>query len=194
MIEFDINYLKLNNINAHQYIIVKLLHEGDLKKLRGYLLLGNSSYHLMDDLNHLYQTSYLAEPPCDPIAFSKLRLSDKFRKEISFADDPFDEFYETFPTKVLRPDGNNDYLRVEHKRSRKIYHNIVQGNRAKHEFIIQCLLAEINDRSIKGQMSFFKRMPAWLVSESWKAYQDMVQSDHTSTNDTKEAAYGTDIE
>jgi len=194
MIEIDLIYLQQHQINAHQFVILKLLSEANLKQLQTYLNFTDTFNQVEADLEVLYEKGFVANPPSDPLAFSIIKVTDKFRKSISFIGDPFEEFYETFPTKVLRPSGDYDYLRVDHKRSRKIYHNIVRGNKAKHEYLIKCLLAEIKDKTLKGQMSFFKRMSAWLTSESWKVYEDLVKDNYNSTQDDKTVAYGTGIE
>jgi hypothetical protein len=44
-------------------------------------------------------------------------------------------------------------------------------------------------------MSFMKRMPMWLTTESWKVYADIGPDGQISTPGSKfDAAYGTDIE
>lgn len=192
--EIDLNYLMKNQITAHEFIILKLLNDGELKRLRGYLQNSHSYERLEEDCTIMYNKGFLVEPPPDPLALSRLKVSKAFRSTLAFVDDPFDEFYDAFPVKVLRPDGNYDYLRVDHKRSKKIYHNIIRMNNAKHQFILDCLKAEVKDKESKGQMSFFKRMPTWLTSESWKAYADLARVEQDSTQDENNAGYGTEVE
>jgi hypothetical protein len=95
---------------------------------------------------------------------------------------------------VLRPDGNYDYLRVDHKRSKLLYRNIVGSDLTKHQMLIKCLKMEIEDRSRRGQLAFMKRMPMWLSSESWKVYADDGSGNQVSTPDDNLKGYGTDIE
>ena len=194
LFEIDINYLITHQITAHHYIILKLLNDGDLPRLRGYLQNTDSYETLLKDCTILYGKGFFVEPPPDTLALSKLKVSKAFKDTLAFIDDPFEEFYEAYPVKVLRPDGVYDYLRVDHKRSRKIYHNIIRMNNAKHQFILQCLKAEIKDKMARSQMSFFKRMPAWLTSESWTAYADLAHGEQDSTLDENNAGYGQNIE
>lgn len=192
--EIDMGYLKENNITAHQYVIAKLATDGELKILKSYVTMTSSFEELPRDLKNLYNQGFLVENPTDEATFSNIKVSDKFIKTHSFTDDPFEEFFNTFPIKVLRPDGNYDYLRVDRERSKKLYHNIIHMNLSKHNFIIRCLKEEIRDKTLKSQLSFMKRMPTWLTSESWKVYADRIEEDSVSTKEGKIVGYGQDIE
>jgi len=193
LLEIDINYLNKHQITAHHFIILKLVNDGDLRRLRGYLLNTDSYGSLPEVCRTLHKLGLIVDPPSDPLALSTIKVSSKFRSTLSFVDDPFEEFYKAYPTKVLRPNGDYDYLRIDQKRSKKIYHNIIRMNIEKHQFILNCLKHEIKDKTARGQMSFFKRMPAWLTSESWKAYADLADS-QVAIQDDNTASYGQDIE
>ena len=108
LLEIDINYLIEHQINAHQFIILKLLNDDDLKRLRGYLQNTDSYETLEKDCSVLHNKGFLVDPPPDPLALSRLKVSNKFRNTIAFVDDPFEEFYDAYPVKVLRPDGDYD--------------------------------------------------------------------------------------
>ena len=194
LLEIDINYLIEHQINAHQFTIAKLIYDNDVRRLKNYLINTGSFDSLPSELVALHKKGFIVDPPSDPLAFNKLKATPKLRKITSFVEDPFEEFYDTFPVKVLRPSGDYDYLRVDQKRSKKIYHNIIGNNTLKHQFIMRCLKVEIKDKASRGQMSFFKRMPTWLTSEAWKAYTDVVQGGHDSTQDDNNVGYGQDIE
>ena len=194
LLEIDTNYLIEQQINAHQFVIIKLIYDNDIRRLKNYLINTGTFDTVYKDLVAIHKKGFLADLPSNPPAFNKLKSTSKLRKITSFTEDPFEEFYDTFPTKVLRPSGDYDYLRIDQKRSKKIYHNIIGNNLPKHNFIIKCLKAEIKDKASRGQMSFFKRMPTWLTSESWKAYADVVQGADDSIQDDNTVAYGQDVE
>lgn len=192
ILEIDTHYIIKNQITAHQYIIAKLAYSKEIGHLKYYLDASHSFSDLTKDLKTLREADLL-EPASSEYATFDIRVTEKFIKDHSFTNDPFEELYNTYPVKTIRPNGNIDYLRVDHKRSKKIYHNILRMNRLKHEYILTCLKLEIEDRELKGDMSFMKRLPSWLTSESWKEYADMASS-HIATPGDKIKGYGTDIE
>lgn len=195
IIEVNLRYLTECRISVHQYVILKLAYEGDLKLLENYLVASSTIKSLPDDLNYLYDIQFLENPPNVNAILTTINVSDKFTTIFQNSKaDLFKEFYEAYPTRVLRPDGNYDYLRVDHKRSKLLYRNIVGSDLNKHKMLLKCLKLEVEDRSRRGQLSFMKRMPAWLTSESWKVYADAGIDDQVSTHGVISTAYGTDIE
>lgn len=196
ILEIDTQFLLDNKITAHQYIIAKLVSDNKLPLLKKYITYSNTLNDIYKDLGQLKAAGFLSSTHNmgSIISLEAITVSPKFIKAFFFSGDPFDELYALFPIKVLRPDGSPDYLRVDQEKCRKLYHNIVRKKPSSHDNIMKCLKKEIEDRGLRGQMSYMKRMPAWLTSESWKAYDDRVEDDSTSTLGEKPKAYGTDIE
>jgi len=196
ILEIDTQFLLDNKITAHQFIIAKLISENKIPLLKKYISYSDTLNDLYKDLGQLKVAGFLS-PTFNPSSFISLDtidVSQKFLKACKFSDDPFDEFYSVFPVKALRPGGIYDYLRVDQARCRKLYHNIVRTKPSSHEHIMRCLRAEIQDRGLKGQMSYMKRMPIWLTSESWKAYDDKVEGDLDPTLGENTKAYGNNVE
>lgn len=195
ILELDTQFLLDNKITAHQFIIAKLVSESKLTLLKQYISYTNTLNDIYKDLGQLKRAGFLNSTHNDGsiISFEKINVSPKFLKAFSFTDDPFDELYNLYPVKTLRPDGTHDYLRVDQSRCRKLYHNIVRKKPSIHENIMKCLTKEIEDRGLKGQMSYMKRMPTWLTSEAWKAYDDRVENDSNSTHEETTRIYGTDF-
>lgn len=195
MIEIDIQYLIKHNITAHQFVILKLASENKYQRLLDYLKATDTHRSFKEDWERLYYENGLASNAPDGLAnVNNFKPSVEFTRSMTFANDPFKEFYDTYPVKVLRKNGTYDYLRVDHKRCDKIYANIIVGNPEKHRFIMRCLKAEIDYRTQHNEMSFMKRMLTWLTSEAWTTFADMIEDDHNSTTGAKTAAYGTNIE
>jgi len=194
IIEVDLRYLAECRISVHHYVILKLAHEKNLKFLERYLRATSTLNNLKEDLDHLYETEFIQSPPNENAILTTIVVSDKFVRLFQTQNDSFDEFYETFPVRVLRPDGNYDYLRVDHKRSKLLYRNIVGNDVNKHQLLLKCLRLEVEDRTRRGQLSFMKRMPMWLSSESWKVYADSDSGNRVSTPGEISIPYGTDIE
>jgi hypothetical protein len=196
ILEIDIQFLLDNKITAHQYSIAKLISDNKVTLLKKYIAYSNTLNELPKDLEALKKAGFLTSTfeSGNFINLEKIEISQKFIKASTFTSDPFDEFYAAFPTKALRPDGMYDYLRVDQVKCRKLYHNIVRVKPSVHSHIMRCLRSEVEERTLKGQMSYMKRMPAWLTSESWKIYEDHVEGDEGTTQGEKHKAYGTSIE
>lgn len=194
IIEVDIRYITECRISVHQYVILKLAYEGELKLLERYLKASSTIQHIVEDLNHLYDLDFIQSPPNVSAILTSIVVTDKFVKLFLSKEDSFEEFYNAYPVRVLRPDGNYDYLRVDHKRSKLLYRNIVGTDLTKQQLLLKCLKAEVEDRSRRGQLTFMKRMPMWLSSESWKTYAEGISGNTLSTTDENLNRYGTDIE
>jgi hypothetical protein len=194
IIEVDLRYLSECRISVHQYVILKLVYEGNLKLLEKYLRASSTINNLREDLNHLYENEFVQSPPNENAILTSIVVSDKFIRLFQSSADSFEELYNAFPVRVLRPDGSYDYLRVDHKRSKLLYRNIVGSDVSKHQLLVNCLKLEVEDRSRRGQLPFMKRMPMWLSSEAWKVYADEDSGNPVSTPGEILKVYGTDIE
>jgi hypothetical protein len=194
ILEIDTSYLIKNKITAHQYTIAKLVREDRQPELKKYLVTTKTDGSLRKDLEVLYAAGFVSMPPGSVISLNEINITTKFSQSHTFTTDPFEELYDAFPTKALRPDGSYDYLRVDQKRCRKMYYNIIRESPTLHDFILRCLAVEVNDRKSKGQMSFMKRMPTWLSSEGWKAYADVAEHCDISTLEENSTGYGQEIE
>lgn len=194
ILEIDTSFLIKNKITAHQYTIIKLVREERTLELNKYLAETGMESNLREDLNVLYRAGFIEAQPGSVISLKMINVTSKFSKVHSFTKDPFDELYDAFPIKVIRPDGSYDYLRVDQKRCRKMYHNIIRESPTMHDFIIRCLAVEVRDKKSKGKMSFMKRMPTWLSSEEWKAYADVAEHFDVSTLEENSIGYGQEIE
>lgn len=196
ILEIDTKFLLEHKISAHQYLLLKYALNSDYNAMKNYLNASNKYNDLIEDMVAMYNAGFISTPPNDKATFRSVVPSERFIKLMSFTGDPFDEFYNAFPVKVLRPDGEYDYLRIDRIRCRKLYHNIVRVNKTMHDHIMSCLKLEVQDRSQKGKMSFMKRMPTWLSSEAWKVYEDKLTASISSVDTSIQGrtGYGTDIE
>ena len=173
--EIDTRFLLNNKITAHQFLLLKLAYEGETDLLKRYLKVTDKYDEIERDLIALYNNG-LAKSWSGNATFRDIKPSDEFISKITYTGDPYDEFYALYPTKVLRPDGSYDYLRVDRDRCRKMYHNIVRKSKTTHDHIMDCLKLEIDDRVKTGNMGYFKRMHTWLSSESWKVFSERINA------------------
>jgi len=194
ILEIDTSYLIKNKITAHQYTIAKLVREDRVPELKKYLVITRTDTSIRKDLELLFKAGFISASPGNNISLNAIDITPKFSQSHTFSKDPFEELYDAYPTKVLRPDGSYDYLRVDRKRCRTIYYNIIRESPTLHEFILRCLKVEVEDKKSKGKLSFMKRMPTWLTSESWKTYADLAEDSDDTTLEEKEPGYGQTIE
>lgn len=174
--EIDTKFLLDNNITAHQYLLVKLASDGDYDAMKSYLHSTDTYVQIHSDMAKLFNAGLISKAPRDTDTFRELKASDVFIKALSYTGDPFDEFYALYPTKVLRPDGSFDYLRVDRNRCKKMYHNVVRQNKTLHNHVMECLAFELEDKTNTGSMGYFKRMHTWLSSEAWKVTSERLQA------------------
>ena len=100
----------------------------------------------------------------------------------------FDEFYNTFPVYVLRPDGTKGYLKANVNKCRKEYNKIIGKSKAMHDHIMDCLKFELQDKVTIGKMIYMQTMWKWLVQHGWEYYEDRVKEETIKTE-----AYGTTV-
>lgn len=196
ILEIDTKFLLEHKISAHQYLLLRFASDTDYDGMKNYLKHCDTYNDIKRDMIALYNAGLISTPWTEYATFRDIKPSRKYVELTTYTGDPFDEFYNAFPVKALRPDGTYDYLRIDRTRCRKIYHNIVRVNKTMHDHVMDCLRLEVNERNRTGKMSFMKRMPTWLASEEWKAYSDKVTAGVTSggTSIQEGGGYGTEVE
>ena len=194
VLDVDVDLCIKLGITAHQYIVLKLVLDENYTEADEYLHATNTWKTFGSELKYLMKINLITTRPFDGLySVREITLSQEFIKLHSFSDDPFEEFYNTYPTKTIRPDGIVDYLRVDHQRSRLLYINIIRLSKIKHNHLIKCLRAELKDRKATGKMSFMKRMSKWLTSEEWRLYENKI-SDLKNTQEVTITKYGENVE
>jgi hypothetical protein len=192
LVEFDINTLTQNNVNAHQFLIAQLIFEKKLLLLTKYLELTNSFETLEQDLGSLVDAKFIIRTQGD-YDLNKIIIRSEFVELITNGD-IFEELLTEYPTVVNRPDGSPDLLKTDLVQSRLIYLRITKENKAVHQHILKCLKYEVEQRKSTNTLSYMRRLPKWLASESWKAYEERVDDDSFSVRALEENGYGHEIE
>jgi hypothetical protein len=106
-------------------------------------------------------------------------------------DDQFDELLRVYPSTVLRPDGQQDYLKTNLINCRKLYNQLIKKDEVLHKQIMECLKFEVRDRINTNKMGYMKRLYKWLSTEEWRAYLDRLTE---STVETIDLGYGLKLE
>lgn len=100
----------------------------------------------------------------------------------------FDEFYDQFPVYVTRPDGTKGFLRSNINKCRKEYNRIIGKSKAMHEYIMNCLRYEIDNKMQTGKMGYMKTMWKWLTQHEWETIEEQMKLEEPVVYN-----YGTDI-
>lgn len=182
ILELDTSLLNKLNISLNQLVFLSLVmneNQKDNQDIRE--LFSRVNEEEIQDL--IVRNIIIIEPMNNGVKYS---LSDNIIKLLqSNRDSMFDEFYETFPVYVIRPDGTKGFLRANVNKCRKEYNRIIGKSRAMHEHIMQCLRYELDDKTRTGKLGYMKTMWKWLTQHEWECYEDQlkVQEDYS---------YGTD--
>lgn len=193
MLEVSVDTLIRSKITAHQFLVIKLLHEKKFEKLEEYLKITNSYETLPNDLSYLASIEFINYDVNNVLKDLKnIQILPSFLKQISNGSF-FEELYDSYPTKVIRDGGIPDYLRTERYNSRRLYDMIVARNQSKHEHILKCLRYEVNHREAEGSMRYMKRMYKWIQDQGWKSFEERV-GDSENVLTGKEVKYGTELE
>ena len=182
ILELDTSLLNKLNISLNQLVFLSLVmneNQKDNQDIRE--LLSRVNEEEIQDL--IVRNIVIIEPMNNGVKYS---LSDNIIRLLqSNKDSMFDEFYETFPVYVIRPDGTKGFLRANVNKCRKEYNRIIGKSRAMHEHIMQCLRYELDDKTRTGKLGYMKTMWKWLTQHEWECYEDQlkIQEDYS---------YGTD--
>ena len=183
ILELDISLLKTLNLSINQLAFISLVLSENQKDHQDIQeLLSRVNEEEIQDL--IQRNIIITQTMNNGISY---QLSDDIINTLQKRNDSmFDEFYETFPVYVIRPDGTKGFLRANVNKCRKEYNRIVGKSRAIHEHIMDCLRYELDDKMRTGKLGYMKTMWKWLTQHEWECYEEQLKVKEEDT-------YGTDI-
>jgi hypothetical protein len=164
-IELNTNTLIKKNITADEWLWLYLLDKRAYDVLLKYQNISPLENHI-DNL----VTKRLVHNEPNNLEFDKIIIRSNFT-DLLDSKDYFDDIMQEYPVKVIRPDGTTDYLRVDLNRCRKEYAKITKNNRELHIRIVDLLKFEVAQRTRDGKLSYMPRLPKWIDSQGWTAYE-----------------------
>lgn len=191
LIELDTKLLKRYRLSVNQFVILFLVYSNELVVLESI-----ASQDSINDVKELIRRNFITYKNFNeeqPVDFCRITLN-QIATQLFDTSDCFDELLALFPTMVVRTDGTRDYLKLDINRTRKVYNKIVGKTRRKHDLIMQCLALEIQDKTRTGKMSYFKRLPKWIASEEWTAYEQFLLNQQDTELTTNKIGYGEQLE
>lgn len=171
----DIHKIKDSKITAHQLLIAQLICQRNFALLSDYLnAVGDPSAE--GDFSKLVSAGWITldENYKGSSCYRGYQATEKASSLFSSGDEMWNELLDEFPVKVVRTDGSTDYLRRDLERCKKIYKKIVGADKEIHLQIINCLKFEKNKRERESSWGYMKRLPKWLASQEWKAYEEEI--------------------
>jgi hypothetical protein len=156
-----------------------------------YLKKTNTYETFPNDIDYLKSKSLVFYSVYSPIfEYSHLSVSPDLLSILGNHSN-FEELFYTYPLKVRRPDGKEDFLRRDRKTTEQIYSIIVKDNRDVHDHIMKCLKFEMEHKAATGSLGYMKTLLNWLSDKEWKNYEDVVDDDIYRI---KQTLYGSTIE
>lgn len=183
ILELDTSLLETLNISINQLVFISLVLNENQKDHQDILkLLSRVNEEEIQDL--IQRNIIITQTMNNGISY---QLSDDIINTLRKRNNSmFDEFYETFPVYVIRPDGTKGFLRANVNKCRKEYNRIVGKSRAMHEHIMNCLRYELDDKMRTGKLGYMKTMWKWLTQHEWECYEEQLKVKEEDT-------YGTNI-
>lgn len=173
ILEIDTSILdRIPELSINQLVFISLvLNDNQIKSQDIHKLLSRVNE---EDIQGLIQRNVITETVSDgnKIYSPSEELLTQLKKD---EQSMFDEFYETFPVYVTRPDGTKGYLRSNINKCRKEYNRIIGKSKAMHEHIMDCLKFEIDDKIRTGKIGYMKTMWKWITQHEWESYEDQMQ-------------------
>lgn len=189
IIEIDTDLLKEHKITANQFLIVSLVYKKEYGELE----------EIVEQIGFANEISNLVEKkiihngnPEGEYDWSKIIIRDRFAEQI-FGDFSvmWDEFWSTYPSSVIRPEGNRGALKGSQKKMKEKYKRIVGKDLKKHQHILRLLNFELKTRAMEDSMKYMKTLSTWLNNESWMDYEEIYNE---SFNVINKVGYGESIE
>lgn len=184
IIELDTNLLEIiDNLSINQLVFLSLVLDKNQKSNQGItaIIRQVSDNEIQDLLNrNLIQKK-------DNNKKLVYKPTEELIEKLTPKDTLFEQFYITYPTMVIRPDGTKGFLRSNVKKCREYYNKLVKGNSELHSKIIAALNYEISDKTITGKLCYMKTMWKWLTSHEWELIEEQMNNQYTFQ------AYGTEL-
>lgn len=183
ILEIDTSLLKIiGDINLNQLVFLTLVLDNNQKSNQGVAAIVS----LVSDaeVQELIERDLIIKQETEMgIAYIQ---TDKLSSITKEKMDPFDEFYEIYPTQVIRPDGTSDFLKKNKNNCRKKYNSILGRSKAKriliHQHLIDCLNYELEDKTRTGKLGYLKTMWKWLTTAEWENSEEQMKASETIIN------------
>lgn len=189
IVTIDVDKMFKLGLTPDEYVLLQLIQSRALVSARKLIqvtpTLTSSTLEKLVEKRLIHNSN-----PKGEIDVSRIMLRNNFVGVVA-KDDYFEELLSEFPGQILRPDGTKDWLKTDLNKCRKFYTQLVKKDETLHKQIMECLKLEVKERSRTNKLGYMKRLPKWLLSEEWKAWQQQLEE---SNIETTELGYGLKLE
>lgn len=184
IIELDTNLLEIvENLSLNQFVFLSLVLDKNQKSHQGIttIIRQVSDNEIQDLINrNLIQKK-------DSSRGLTYKATKELIEKLTPKDTLFEQFYITYPTMVIRPDGTKGFLRSNIKKCREYYNKLIKGNPELHNRILTALNYEISEKTMTGKICYMKTMWKWLTSHEWELTEEQMNEQPMYS------AYGTEL-
>jgi len=193
IVDINTDFLINNKMSANQYLILCLILADKQSILKDYFLINNVDVEqIHNDFKTLHDKGFLDGYILGNYDLTNVKPTQHLRSLFT-SDDLFQEFLYTFPMKVVRSDGTQDYLRTDQTKAKTLYLAYTRGKKSIHDHILKCLKHEIQYREQNNAMQFMKRLVTWISSKEWESFEDQIDDLGNITFKENELGYGTEL-
>ena len=181
VIEINIQSLIDGELTPNQFTILKVLFEKKIEIAK--TILKAQSY--TEDIKVLLTKQYL-------LKFDRegyLVNTSKCLKLFGLTESSFWELFSSYPMKVPARNGGYRPLRAaspdakDAEICKKRYDKVIK-TKEMHDFVIECLNAELAVRRKTDSMQFMQELSVWLNQRTWEKYSYLLES-KASLNEPK---------
>ena len=191
LIEINVDLLIKNGLTASQYVMLKLLNDGNVNTFALYALTAGREEELQDLVTKGYLLGYNPEGDINTVTLAKTKVGELF----ALPDGYFWEFFGTYPIKVNKKSGGQRILRSSSPDSReakiceqKYMARVKTLNQHKH--VMRCLEAEMWHRRKGNDMEFMQQMVTYINQESWSKYEGLLELSSQVQAEKQKPKYG----
>ncbi len=173
IVEINTSKLIEEGLTSDQYVLLYLIWEKK-SAVASHLLKNNQA--LVKSLPDLVEKKYLLKFDSSTIIIDRKKVQQLIGLKVDF----FWELFNTYPAKVFTGGSNRVLRALSHdswdaKTCKKKYESKIK-TLAKHEHVMDCLNAELNERRKRNSMEYMQQLITWINQSSWEKSEVLLES------------------
>lgn len=180
-LNLDINLLKsIPGLTMNQLVFLVLVLDKNQNKYQDISELLSLVNEV--EIQELISKGYVEINPDIPRSFKKYVATKLLKACLTDNETWFETFFEMYPVSVTRPDGTQDFLRGCKQKCHDVYLKYVKHDPTLHNFLIECLKFDVQNKMSNGKYGYMKTMLNWLASHEWERIGEQMNSTQTFNN------------
>lgn len=168
ILQIDTNLLKkIKNISLNQLLFLNLVLNYNQKNHQDVTTIVSQVSN--NEIQDLINNDYIELDEQKKLHY---KATDKLIN-LTECDEEFERFDNIYPTYVRRPDGTNGFLKGNKKKCKEQYKKIVK--QVDSELLYNCLLKDIEQKTMSGKIGYMKTMWKWLTQCEWEVIEGQLE-------------------